>query len=116
MLDDLNTREYKYQQKIHYRLLTLLKLPLFLNEEDIDTLVVYSIKALMNGDSSENSLVRLTKLDCHQTNVIIQKKVLVIMRLEKEEKVHLSEKEYESLKKIKDLSLLLFNKRESKNE
>lgn len=67
-------------------ILTRLGLPEAISQTDLYELCVLSIKLQLHGtgDTEKEGLEeRLRKFDCHQTEVAVQKKVLLLMHLER---------------------------------
>ena len=90
-------------QQVKSDFLTLLGLPLDIDQDNLETLVVMSIQQQLQGKLSKDVMLRITKKDCHQTDLIIQKKVLSVMALEKKYGIRLSEAEYQNVQTVMDI-------------
>jgi hypothetical protein len=93
----------EYCRKIKSDLLSLLGLPLELQEDNLEKLIVLSIKQQLQGSLSQEVMIQITKKDCHQIDLVIQKKVLAVMALERMCRMELSEVEYQNLSTVHDI-------------
>lgn len=104
--------------EVEKEVLRLLSLPEDLQETNLEKLVIMSLKNQLKSKQNQkmtvNQLLSLTKFDCHNTNAIIQKKVLLIMAIEKKFKFQLSEENFEKCIEIQNL--VEFSRIEKKNE
>jgi sporulation protein YlmC with PRC-barrel domain len=116
---DSNTISPKIEfdsQQIQTDLLVLLGLPLDIVQDNLETLVVMSIKQQVQGRLSKDAMLRITRHDCHQTDLIIQKKVLSVMALEKKYGIRLSEVEYQNVKTVGDIYSCFIKRGQQNND
>ena len=89
------------------------KLMIDAKEDKLRDLVVISIKSadLKNKGVSEDMIRKqITKYDCHQTNLVVQKKALLLIFIEKELGIKLSDEEAVDIQTIKELSSCVYGK------
>lgn len=92
-------------------------LKLMIPEDDTDDIAKLAILSIKRESSAQASLSdqtirrQIEKYDCHQTNLVAQKKVLLIMFIERELGISLTDDEASSVKTIQDLSKLFFRHR-----
>mgnify|MGYP000692881589 CR=1 FL=1 len=102
---------------IEKEVLNLLLLPEGLQETNLEKLVIMSLKKQLKSKQNKkmtvNQLLSLNKFDCHNTNAIIQKKVLLIMAIEKKFDFQLTEENFDKCIEIQNL--VEFSQIESKN-
>ncbi len=91
-------------------LLAMLGLSLELQEDILERLIILSIKQQLQGNLSKEVMIQITKKDCHQVDLVIQKKVLLVMALEKKYGSMLTEKEYMNLHSVQDLCYHFFRR------
>ena len=93
--------------EIEKEVLHLLSLPEDIEETNLEKLVIISFKNQLMAKRCQyidsKQLLSLTKVDCHNTNAIIQKKVLLVMAIEKKFNFHLNEEQYSKCNNIEDL-------------
>jgi len=93
--------------KIEKEVFSLLGLPESIGETNLEKLVIISFKTLLLSQQGQKinpkQLISLTKVDCHNTNAIIQKKALLVMAIEKKFKFHLTDDQYDKCSDIGDL-------------
>lgn len=78
-------------------------------ENDLYRLSVESIRMLSGGKAQEAELIRrLAKPDCHKTSSAVQKKVLLIMGIEKQLDINLQDEEAEKIDTLEELSEAVF--------
>ncbi len=89
------------------------KLSIESKEEDLKDLVVLSIKAsdmASRGMASEDIAKKITKYDCHQTSLVVQKKALLLIFIEKQLRIQMSDDEAVEIQDIESLSRVVFEK------
>lgn len=89
------------------------KLMIDSKEDKLRDLAVISIKSadLKNKGVSEDMIRKqITKYDCHQTNLVVQKKALLLIFIEKELGIKLSDEEAVDIQTIKELSTCVYEK------
>lgn len=80
-------------------------LPKSCSETNLYRLAVESIRILSGGKTEEAELVRrLAKPDCHKTSSAVQKKVLLIMGIERQLGISLADEEAERINTLEELS------------
>ncbi|MDD4082059.1 MAG: hypothetical protein WC162_00705 [Sphaerochaetaceae bacterium] len=108
----------KKNLKIKEEVFYLLSLPEDIEETNLEKLVIISFKnqllAKQGKKINSKQLLSLTKVDCHNTNAIIQKKALLVMAIEKKFKFHLNDDQYDKCSDIEDL--VEFSKKGEVNE
>ena len=76
-------------------------------ESNIRNLVVLSIRMQdqIAGNLSD-AVIRsqIGKYDCHQTNLVVQKKILLLMFLERELGIHMCDEDMVSIETVQDLA------------
>lgn len=78
-------------------------------ESNLRNLAVISIKLSdqrAGSLSDEAVLKQIKKYDCHQTSLVTQKKVLLLMYLERELRIHMSDEDASSIETLEDLARL----------
>lgn len=97
----------KENSKIKEEVFYLLSLPEDIGETNLEKLVIISFKNQLMAKKDQlidsKQLLSLTKVDCHNTNAIIQKKALLIMAIEKKFDFHLTDEQYDKCSDIEDL-------------
>jgi len=97
----------KENSEIEREVFYLLSLPEGIDETNLEKLVIISFKKQLltkNGKSVDSKqLLLLKKVDCHNTNAVIQKKALLIMAIEKKFRFHLTDEQYDKCRDIEDL-------------
>ncbi len=76
-------------------------------ERNLRNLVVISIKARdrQAGNLSDDVIrSQIRKYDCHQTSLVVQKKVLLLMYIERELGIHMSDEDAASIETLEDLA------------
>ena len=89
------------------------KLMIESEEDKLRDLVVISIKSadLKNKGVSEDMIRKqITKYDCHQTSLVVQKKALMLIFIEKELGIKLSDEEAVDIQTIKELAACVYEK------
>ena len=89
------------------------KLMIESEEDKLRDLVVISIKSadLKNKGVSEDMIRKqITKYDCHQTSLVVQKKALLLIFIEKELGIKLSDEEAVDIQTIKELAACVYEK------
>ncbi len=89
------------------------KLMIESKEDKIRDLVVISIKTADlkgKGVSEEMISKQITKYDCHQTNLVVQKKALLLIFVEKELGIKLSDEEAVDIQTIPELAECVYKK------
>lgn len=84
-------------------------LPDAVTEEGLYGLAIMSLKyqAVRDGKLPKDALLRMEKYDCHQTDAAVQKKVLLIMRLERLLGCALSDEQAVSCDTLPQLAVVL---------
>ena len=80
--------------------------------DDLRKLSVLSIKYQDQGSAAlPDSVIRskIEKYDCHQTNLVTQKKTLLIMFIEKQLGVHFSDEDAVEIRTVSDLCQMSLN-------
>ena len=89
------------------------KLSIESTEENLKDLVVLSIKAsdmAKRGLSEEEIARQISKYDCHQTSLVVQKKALLLIFIEKQLGIHMSDEEAVDIQDINALIKTVFQK------
>ncbi len=79
-------RQQQFYKAVRSYILFRLGLPEAIAEEDLYELSIMSLKLQLHGTGGEDASAleaRLRKFDCHQTEAAVQKKVLLMMHLER---------------------------------
>lgn len=79
-------------------------------ESNIRNLVIISIKLQdQRAGNLPDEVIRrqIKKYDCHQTSLVAQKKVLLLMYLERELGIHMSDDDASSIETLEDLAALV---------
>lgn len=79
-------------------------------ESNIRNLVIISIKLQdQRAGNLPDEVIRrqIKKYDCHQTSLVVQKKVLLLMYLERELGIHMSDDDASSVETLEDLATLV---------
>lgn len=91
----------------------LYKLMIESDEDNLRNLVVLSIKSAdkrVAGLSEEAIRQQITKYDCHQTSLVVQKKALLLIFIEKELDIHLSDDEAVEVRTVSELGRIVAGK------
>ncbi len=78
-------------------------------ENNLRNLVVISIKTQdQRAGKLSDDVIRsqIKKYDCHQTSLVVQKKVLLLMYIEKELGIHMNDEDAASIETLEDLARL----------
>jgi hypothetical protein len=97
----------KFKRKLRGYLLAKLMLAETTEEPDLYRLAVLSIKKNNSeGNLTDNAVLdeRLQKYDCHRTNSAVNKRVLLIMRVERQLGIRLDNDEAAAMSTIDDLT------------
>ncbi len=79
-------------------------------ENNIRNLVIISIKTLdMKSQNLPDEVIQkqIRKYDCHQTSLVAQKKVLLLMFMERELGIHMDDDDASSIETVEDLAELV---------
>ena len=79
-------RQQQFSETLRSYILFRLELPEAIEETDLYQLCLMSLKLRLHGTGGEKEEAleaRLRKFDCHQTEAAVQKKVLLMMHLER---------------------------------
>lgn len=80
--------------------------------DDLRKLCILSIRKQMTehaGISDKELYKQIEKYDCHQTNLVAQKKVLLMLYIENKMGIHLDDDEAAAILTIKDLASIIRN-------
>lgn len=100
------------EESLYERLRRVILLRLMVEEEDADTdnlrnLCVLSIRRQTQGNEgmSDHAIGKqIEKYDCHQTNLVAQKKVLLMLFIERSLGIHLDDDESADIATVRDLA------------